>query len=99
MKKIKFITHEELHRRLMKKPGFKKAYDDLEFEFAIIDALIHARTKRGMTQAKLAKKIGTKQSAIARLESGRGNPTIAFVQKLTDVLDLKITVTPRYVKH
>lgn len=99
MKKMKFITHEELHRRLMKKPGFKKAYDNLELEFAIIEALIHARSKRGMTQEKLAKKIGTKQSAIARFEAGRANPTLAFVQKLSDALDLKITAIPRYAKH
>ncbi|MDP2665031.1 MAG: helix-turn-helix transcriptional regulator [bacterium] len=99
MKKIKFITHEELHRRLMKKPGFKKAYDDLEFEFSIIDAMILARAKRGMTQAKLAKKLGTKQSAIARLESGRGNPTIAFVQRLANVLNLDLKLTPRYGKR
>lgn len=99
MKKMKFITHEELHRRLMKKPGFKKAYDDLELEFAIIDAMILARAKRGMTQAKLAKKLGTKQSAIARLESGRGNPTIAFVQRLANVLNLDLKLTPRYVKR
>lgn len=83
----------------MKKPGFKKAYDDLELEFAIIEALIRARSKRGMTQEKLAKKIGTKQSAIARFEAGRANPTLAFVQKLSDALDLKITATPRYAKR
>ncbi|MDO8576314.1 MAG: helix-turn-helix transcriptional regulator [bacterium] len=99
MEKMKFITHEELHRRLMKKPGFKKAYDDLELEFAIIGAMIDARAKRGMTQEKLAKKIGTKQSAIARFESGRSNPTLAFVQKLSDALNLKITVAPRYAKR
>ena len=99
MKKKDLITHQELHNRLMKKPGFKKAYDDLELEFAIINALIDARAKRGMTQARLAKKVGTKQSAIARFESGRSNPTFAFVQKLSDALDLKITATHRYVKR
>lgn len=99
MKKMKFITHEELHRRLMKKPGFKKAYDDLELEFAIIEALIRARSKRGMTQEKLAKKIGTKQSAIARFETGRTNPTFAFIQKLSSALDLKLTAIPRYAKR
>jgi ribosome-binding protein aMBF1 (putative translation factor) len=99
MKKIKLITHESLHRQLMKKPGFKKAYGNLELEFAIIRALIDARAKRGMTQARLARKVGTKQSAIARFESGRSNPTLAFVQKLSDALDLRITATPRYAKR
>lgn len=99
MEKMKFITHKEMHARLMRRPGFKKAYDDLDFEFVIIRALIDARAKRGMTQEKLAEKIGTKQSAIARFESGRSNSTFAFIQKLSDALDLKITVTPRYAKR
>jgi ribosome-binding protein aMBF1 (putative translation factor) len=99
MRKMKIVTHEELHRRLLKKHGFRKAYDDLDLEFAIIEALIRARSKRGLTQEKLAKKIGTKQSAIARFETGRANPTFAFVRKLSDALDLKITATPRYAKR
>jgi len=99
MKKMKFISHKEMHARLMRRPGFKKAYDDLDFEFTLLRAIIDARAKRGMTQEKLAKKIGTKQSAIARFESGRSNPTFAFVQKLSDALNLKITATPRYAKH
>lgn len=99
MKKIKFISHKEMHARLMRRPGFKKAYDDLNFEFTLLRALIDARAKRGMTQEKLAEKIGTKQSAIARFESGRSNPTFAFVQKLSSALDLKITATPRYAKR
>jgi len=97
--KLHFRDSRNVLARELKNPAFKKAYDGLELEFAIIGALIDARAKRGMTQAKLAKKIGTKQSAIARFESGRSNPTFAFVQKLSDALDLKITATPRYAKR
>jgi ribosome-binding protein aMBF1 (putative translation factor) len=96
--KLNFRNHREVLVQELKNPAFKKAYDDLDFEFAIVNALIDARAQRGMTQAKLAKKIGTKQSAIARFESGRSNPTFAFVQKLSDALNLKISVTPRYAK-
>jgi ribosome-binding protein aMBF1 (putative translation factor) len=96
---LKFINHRDHLAKQLRDPAFKKAYDALELEFAIIGALIDARAKRGMTQEKLAKKIGTKQSAIARFESGRSNPTFAFVQKLSDALGLKITATPRYAKR
>ncbi|MEK7145083.1 MAG: helix-turn-helix transcriptional regulator [Patescibacteria group bacterium] len=101
MKKITINprSHQSILAEELKNPAFKKAYDDLEFEFAIIDAMILARSKRGMTQAKLAKKLGTKQSAIARLESGRGNPTLAFVQRLANVLNLDLKLTPRYAKR
>ena|SRR3989344_4496072 len=101
MKKITINprTHKNILAEELKNPRLKKAYDNLAFEFSVIDAMIIARSKRGMTQAKLAKKLGTKQSAIARLESGRGNPTLSFVQRLADVLDLDLKVTPRYVKR
>jgi ribosome-binding protein aMBF1 (putative translation factor) len=62
---MKLVTQKELDEKLFKKPGFKEAYDELEWEYKIIDALIVARTKKGMTQAKLAGMVGTKQSAIA----------------------------------
>lgn len=97
--KINFRNHRDVLAEELKNPKLKKAYDDLAFEFSVIDAMILARSKRGMTQAKLAKKLGTKQSAIARLESGRGNPTLAFVQRLANVLNLDLKLTPRYAKH
>ena len=76
----------------MKRPGFKKAYGELEFEFQLIGAIIAQRIKRGVTQKELASKIGTKQSAIARFESGNYNPSLAFVNKLSRALDLRLTV-------
>ena len=96
---LKFTNHRDHLAKRFRDPKFKKAYDNLELEFAILDAMIVARAKRGMTQAKLAKKLGTKQSAIARLESGRGNPTLAFVQRLANVLNLDLKLTPRYGKR
>jgi len=90
---IKLIPWSEVKADLMKRPGFKKAYDDLAVEYALISAIIDRRETKGMTQEKLAEKVGTKQSAIARFESGRSNPTLAFVKKLSEALDLKLTVT------
>ena len=96
--KIHITNFDDVHAKHMKDPAFKKAYDELELEFAIIGALVEARARRGMTQERLAKKVGTKQSAIARFETGKSNPTLAFVRKLTDALDLKLTVIPRHAK-
>jgi ribosome-binding protein aMBF1 (putative translation factor) len=92
---MKLTSHKELQKELMRKPTFKKTYDDLGLEFALVDALIRARAKGGVTQAELARKIGTKQSAIARFESGNSNPTLAFVQKLSDALGLELHVSVR----
>jgi len=76
----------------MRNPGFKRAYDDLELEFTLIHAILDQRVRKGITQKQLAEKVGTKQSAIARFESGNSNPTLAFVKKLSRALDLKLTV-------
>ncbi|MEK7480074.1 MAG: helix-turn-helix transcriptional regulator [Patescibacteria group bacterium] len=92
MKKQKYISHKEFMAEMMKRPGFKKAYDDLELEFTLIRAILDQRMRKGITQKQLAEKVGTKQSAIARFESGNSNPTLAFVKKLSEALDLKLTV-------
>lgn len=91
-KKIKLYSFKKLKTEFMKDPAFKKAYDDLEFEFQIIKALIRARAQKNMTQQKLAEKIGVKQSALARFESGNANPTLSFLKKVTEGLGLKLTV-------
>ncbi len=81
-----------LFEKWMKDPEFKKAYDDLDLEFTLIRAILDARERKGITQQELAERVGTKQSAIARFESGRANPTLAFVKKLSNILNLEIIV-------
>lgn len=54
----------ELKKRLMNKPEFQKAYAEADAEFAIIEALVKARTQAKLSQIELAKRIGTTQSAI-----------------------------------
>lgn len=79
-------------RELMKDPEFRKEYDALEPEFALIHSIIEKRLKKEMTQAQLAKKIGTKQSAVARLESGTSNPSMAFLSKVASALDARLQI-------
>jgi DNA-binding XRE family transcriptional regulator len=61
----------ELKEQWMKNPAFKAEYDALEDEFSLARQLIEARTRAGLSQAELAQHMGTTQSAIARLESGK----------------------------
>ncbi len=92
MTKLKFISHKDFRRESLKNPGIIKAHKDLEFEFKILDALIRTRIEKKITQRDLANKIGVAQSALARFESGRGNPTLSFIQKVTSGLGLHLTV-------
>ncbi len=88
-------SYEKFKKELLKDPIVRKHYDDLGPEYELIARMIQKRLDEGLSQAALAKKIGTKQSAISRFESGSYNPTLAFLNKVADALDahLKITVS------
>lgn len=90
------LDFEVWEKESLKNPKIKAEYDKLQPEFALIQAVIDARVKKGVTQEELAKRIGTKQSVISRLESGRANPSVAFLKKLADALHshLQIKFTP-----
>lgn len=83
---------DRLKKELFKNPKIKAEYDALEPEYALIEQLIAARAERNMTQKELAEKIGTKQSNIARLESGNYNPSFHFLQKVAVALNKKLSV-------
>lgn len=92
MSKVKFYTASELKKKWMKNPKFRHAYEALEPEYQIARAIIKARLKRGITQAELAKKVGTKQPVISRLENMEGKPSISNVDRIAKVLDLKLEI-------
>ena len=76
----------------LKDPAFKAEFDRQQPEFAVINAIIEARRNKGITQKILADKIGTKQSVISRLESGRANPSVAFLKKLAQALNSHLEI-------
>lgn len=96
--KKSYLSFDDFKREALKDPVIKAEYDRLEPEFAIIQAVIDARMKKGITQEKLAKKMGTTQSAIARLESGNANPSVSFLQKLAQALNSKLEIKFTAVK-
>ncbi|MDO8663464.1 MAG: helix-turn-helix transcriptional regulator [Candidatus Wildermuthbacteria bacterium] len=73
---MKNKAHKQLKRELLKDKKIKYVYEKLGPEFAVIEMIIRKRIERGLSQKELAKKIGTKQSAISRLESGTYNPSL-----------------------
>ena len=46
----------------------------------IASQLRQVRKEQGMTQERLAEKVGTRKSNISRLESGRYNPSLDFLE-------------------
>lgn len=72
----------EMHKRWMKEPKYRKAYHALEDEFSIARAVIAARKRAGLTQLELARRMGTTQPAVTRMESGRVQPSLRTLQRL-----------------
>jgi transcriptional regulator with XRE-family HTH domain len=59
----------------------KAAYDALGPEFELARELLAARTRAGLTQAEVARRMRTTQSAVARMESGRRAPSLNSLRR------------------
>ena len=86
-------NYKAFKTELLKNKEFKKAYDELGPEFELVRMIIKKRLKQGLTQKQLARKIGTKQPVISRLESGAYNPSIKFLNRVASALDAKLKVS------
>ncbi|HJZ06059.1 MAG: transcriptional regulator [Candidatus Levybacteria bacterium RIFCSPLOWO2_01_FULL_39_24] len=93
MNKFRPISFQKTLAEALKDPEFKKEYDALEVEYSIISQVIQKRLEKKMSQKQLAEKIGTKQSAIARLEGGNTNPSVAFLEKVSKALGSKLQIS------
>ena len=89
----KLIRVEDAAREWMKRPGFRAAYDALEEEFALAEALIKARAAADMTQEDVAKAMGTTQAAIARLESGRSRPSTRTLRRFAEATGTQLRIS------
>lgn len=89
-------THNEMIAAWKKDTTFRKEYDALEETFALFDALLKARYDAGLTQAEVAERMGTKTSAVARLEAGGGrqkhSPSLATLRKYAAAVDCRVEV-------
>jgi transcriptional regulator with XRE-family HTH domain len=88
-------THEQMIARWKKDPVFKAEYDALEQEFALFDELLKARLAAKLTQAEVAKRMGTKVPAISRMESSGGkkhSPSIATLKKYAAAVGCRLVV-------
>jgi transcriptional regulator with XRE-family HTH domain len=87
------IPVKRIKKRWMKEPGFKEGYDALEEEFSLASMLIEARTRARLSQAELAKRMGTSQSTIARLESGTAKPSLSTLERFARETGTRVRVS------
>lgn len=89
---MKMKTFTQFKKEAMKRPGVRNASKETEVEFQLIEAIVNKRAQKKITQKELAEEIGVAQSALSRFESGRGNPTLSFIQKVATGLGLRLVV-------
>ena len=91
----------DLHKNWMKEPKYRKAYEALEEEFTLASAVIAARNRAGLTQQELARKMGTTQPVVARLESGRTRPSMRTLERLAKATGSRLLISfqPRQGKR
>ncbi len=81
----------------LKDPEFRKEYESLQPEHAIIQALIDARKESGLTQKELSERTGIAQGDISKLERGNGNPSIRTLQRLAKGMGMTLHIEFRPV--
>lgn len=79
-------------KKQLSDPEFKKEWDALEPEFAIVQAMIDARKESGLTQKQLSERTGIAQADISKLESGNGNPSVKTLQRLAAGMGMSVKI-------
>lgn len=82
----------DIHKKWLKEPKYKKAFEALEEEFALASAMIDVRSRAGLTQQQLARKMGTTQPVVARLESGRARPSMRTLERLAKATGSRLLI-------
>jgi len=85
----------------MRDPKYRKAYEALDEEFALASAVVDVRNRAGLTQKQLARKMGTTLPVAARLESGRGRPSMRTLERLAEATGSRLLISfePRKAKR
>lgn len=82
----------QLHRKWSKRAAYRKAHAALQDEFDLASQLIAARARAGMSQADVARKMKTTQSAVARLESGKLGPSPRTLERFARATGSRLVI-------
>jgi len=98
--KSTMMTHTEMVNQMLQNPQVKAEYEALEPEFALLDELLRARQRAGLTPKEVAQRIGTPIRVITRLEAGIGekySPSVTTLRKYAEAVGcrLEIKLVPR----
>jgi len=102
MANLKYTPVKHDHKAFLAKAsarkGFAEAYEALELEYQVVNQLLKARTKAGLTQDAVAERMGTTKSAISRLESaGKHMPSLSTLKRYAEAVgcELQVKLVPQ----
>ncbi len=90
--------HKAFLEKARGRKGFSEAYQALELEYEVIDQLLKARARAGLTQDAVAELMGTTKSAVSRLEgAGKHTPSLGTLQRYARAVgcELKVKLVPQ----
>src|SRR6266516_4386101 len=82
----------EVRDKRLSKPAARAGYERARRAFELAEEVRTLREKSGLSQAELARRIGSTQPAVARLEAGGVAPTIETLERIAGALDLDLDV-------
>lgn len=90
--KLTYSFNQDLNQRL-KESQFRQAWQASEAEYNLAKKIIETRLAKKLSQRELAKKVKTSQAAISRLETMQANPSLSFLKKIAQALDVKLQIS------
>jgi len=86
------MKHEDFLKELRQDPEYVAAEEELKPIFDIADEVLRLRLAKGWSQSELARRAGTRQANISKLENGLGNPTLDFLRRVAKALGTDLTI-------
>ncbi len=90
------MKHNELREKALGSKTVRTAFAEIEPEYSLLRRMLIARKRAGLTQADIAKKMGTKSPAIARLESslssGMHSPSVHTLTKYAMAVNCRLEI-------
>jgi transcriptional regulator with XRE-family HTH domain len=82
-----------MEQRAARDTAFRAERDRLADYAAIAAQVILYRTRHGLTQEELARRVGTSHSAISRLESGQHKTSVETLRRIASALNLRLRIS------
>ena len=87
------MNHNEMKKLLLDDREIKAEYNELSPIYELKKEIIRLRIEKGLSQKDLAALMGTKQSAISRLENGSYNPSVEFLNRIAHTLGKELHIS------